>query len=183
MQQINSSIERLLAKTPDVERASIDLTKEDTSEDSDVSLPPIKRRKCACEDTSIAEKIEDVCKQVSGLAESISFMRNMQRSLECVVCKGIVKNPVVAKCCGRIIGCQRCVRRWLDSHATCPFCSSVIEENFALKGFDDVISCLQFALEDSFQDISPCPHPILVDRIDHFSHQHKFGAAIVILYP
>ena len=126
---------KVTGQNTDIERASIDLTKEDSSDDSDILLPSVKRRKCAnCGDSStIADKIEDTFKQVSGLAESITFMQNMQRSLECVVCKGLVKSPIVSKCCGRVIGCKRCVRRWLDVHATCPHCSSVITENSPSK--------------------------------------------------
>ena len=126
-----------------------------------------------CGDSStIADKIEDISKQVSGLAESITFMQNMQRSLECVVCKGLVKSPIVSKCCGRVIGCKRCVRRWLDVHATCPHCSSVIEENFPLKGFDDVISCLQFAMDEKFPtpkgyESLSCPDGSGLDWLKH----------------
>ena len=142
---------KVTGQNTNIERASIDLTKDDSSDVFDILLPPIKLHKCEFGDSSvvlIADKIEDISKQVSGLAESITFMQNMQRSLECVVCKGLVRSPIVFKCCGRVIGCMHCVKRWLDVHATCPHCSSVIEEDFPLKGFDDFISCLQFAMDE-----------------------------------
>ena len=141
---------KVTGQNTNIERASIDLTKDDSSDDSDILLPPVKLRKCEFGDSSvvlIADKIEDISKQVSGLAESITFIQNMQHSLECVVCKGLVRSPIVSKCCGRVIGCKRCVKRWLDIHATCPHCSSVIDKNFPFKGFDDVI-CLQFAMDE-----------------------------------
>ena len=82
---------KLTGQNTDIERASIDLTKDDSSDDSDILLPPpVKRPKCVCGDSSmstVADKIEDISKQVSGLAESITFMQNMQHALECVVCK------------------------------------------------------------------------------------------------
>ena len=76
---------KVTGQNTDIERASTDLRKEDSSDNSDILLPSVKRRKCAnCGDSStIADKIEDISKQVSGLAESITFMQNMQRSLEC----------------------------------------------------------------------------------------------------
>ena len=123
---------KLTGQNTDIERASIDLTKDDSSDDSDILLPPpVKRPKCVCGDSSmstVADKIEDISKQVSGLAESITFMQNMQHALECFVCKGLVKGPIVAKCCGGVIGCKHCMGRWLDLHATCSHCSSIIEE-------------------------------------------------------
>ena len=133
--------------------------------------PPVKLAKCVCGDSSmstVADKIEDISKQVSGLVESITFIQNMLHALECVVCKGLVKGPIVAKCCGQVIGCKHRVRRWLDFPATCPHCSFIIEENSPLKVFDD-ISCLQCAMIEKFQlpkATSHCLHLMAVGLID-----------------
>lgn len=37
---------KVTGQNTDIERASIDLTKEDSSDDSDILLPSVKRRKC-----------------------------------------------------------------------------------------------------------------------------------------
>lgn len=74
------------------------LTKDDDS--CDDSVTPVKR-KCVCSDLAVANKIDAISQQVSTLASSITFMQNMQRSFECVVCKG---PPMIAKCCGRVVG-------------------------------------------------------------------------------
>ena len=32
--------------------------------------------------------------------------------------------------------------------STCPHCSSVVEDTFPIKGFDDVIKCLQYTIDE-----------------------------------
>ena len=53
---------KLIGQNTNIERASIDLTKDDRSDDSDILLPPVKLHKCEFGDSSvvrIAHKIED----------------------------------------------------------------------------------------------------------------------------
>lgn len=59
-----------------------------------------------------------------------------------------MKSPMFAKCCGQVVGCQDCVERWLNKHVTCPHCSSVQEDFFPLKGFEDVLTCVQLTVDE-----------------------------------
>ena len=54
----------------------------------------------------------------------------------------------MAQCYGQVFECQCCVCRWLESHATYPHCSSVVEDTFPLKGFNDVFKCLQCTIDE-----------------------------------
>jgi len=64
---------------------------------------------------------------------------------------------MVAKCCGRIVGCQGCVPNWLQGHASCPHCASPIESQFLLRGLDEVLQALQATVEE--QTTGPPAHP------------------------
>ena len=122
-------------------RASIDLTRGDASEESDSSgssqLEP--STKCPCLSSSLTAKLDEIAEGVSNIQKVLMFMKNMQQTFQCVICKGVVSTPTVAKCCGRIVGCQGCVTSWLQGHASCPHCASPIEGQFLLRGLDEVL--------------------------------------------
>lgn len=65
-----------------------------------------------------------------------------------------MKDPLIAPCCQRIIGCNRCVERWLQTSARCPLCSVVgrMRERLQLKGFDDVTAIFNVENADSMDN-------------------------------
>lgn len=144
-------------------RASIDLTRGDASEESDSSgssqLEP--SMKCPCLSSSLTAKLDEIAEGVSNVQKVLMFMKNMQQTFQCVICKGVVSTPTVAKCCGRIVGCQGCVTSWLQGHASCPHCASPIEGQFLLRGLDEVLQTLQATVEE--QTTAP-PAPITATR-------------------
>ena len=159
---------KLTGDCTDLGNASIDATQEDTGEESDsssmtnVDFTPSSKRPCPSYDSSsIYTKLQEIANGVANIQKLTMFMQNMHQVLQCVVCRGTVSSPVVAKCCGQIVGCQRCVTSWLEHHATCPHCASVMIHHFELKGFDEAIKCLQMTMEkqDPLQPVHAVPTP------------------------
>ena len=149
---------RLTGHSRSLGKASIDLTAEDEESDSSSSdLLPAGKRPCKDCTSSVKAKLDDIARGVSSIERLVNFMTNMQQAFQCVVCRGSVTVPVVAECCGRIVGCQPCVESWLEHHARCPHCSSVMARHFVLRGFDDVLKCLRLTMEE--QDSRPVPTP------------------------
>lgn len=112
----------------------MEVTHEDTTEDSVSSItshatsncePAIKRQHLSAR--SVSGKLDKITQGVSSIKNVINFMANVQQTLQCVVCRGLVSGPVVTKCCGRIIGCQLCINTWLEKHTTCPHCACYLE--------------------------------------------------------
>ena len=138
---------KLTGHTTDPVRASIDLTQDESSEDSDASFPSSKRPCLDYKAPDIHQKLDEIARGVSTMQGLVTFMNNMKQAFECVVCKGVVSAPIMAQCCGRIVGCQRCINSWLEHHATCPHCSSVMVDKFPVRGLDEVLVCLRANVE------------------------------------
>ena len=60
---------------------------------------------------------------IEKAAEGVLF-NEICEFLQCIICKETSHTPIiVATCCESIIGCQQCVKAWIDSGKnTCPKC-------------------------------------------------------------
>ncbi len=90
--------------------------------------------------------------KIDAILNKLTFVDDMRRVFECVVCRLPVKLPVVSPCCQRIIGCKECVSRWLETNRRCPLCSvsGRTADAFDLKGIDELIGFFR-ASENSGQ--------------------------------
>ena len=78
---------------------------------------------------------------IGKLISQLEFVDVLARQFHCAICQGIPVKPQVSRCCQRVIGCESCVDRWLNTKltATCPLCGTVSDIRFTLKGFDDIL--------------------------------------------
>ena len=90
--------------------------------DLDTDEPQTKRAKTEQESQELTS---EVLKKLELIDKKLSFVTELQRTFECVICRSSVTRPVVAACCQRIIGCKECVGKWLVSNSRCPLCSVV----------------------------------------------------------
>lgn len=154
---------KLTGRSTELGRASIDLTKEETS-DSDSSgsiIEPATKRHCLS--STLNDKLDEIAHGVANIQKVMMFMKNMQNTFQCVICKGVVSAPVVASCCRRIVGCQQCVATWLRGHNSCPHCSATLEGQFTLRGLDDVTQALQVTVEEPTPSSSG-PQPVFISH-------------------
>ena len=77
----------------------------------------------------VIERLDSLDRRLdnNNLAKKGNLFDLMQKALECVVCKETIKALVIAPCCSRIIGYERCVNRWLESSLQCPMCRQIGE--------------------------------------------------------
>ncbi len=82
-------------------------------------------------------KLEGIDKKLDRMEKKLSFVDDLIKAFECIVCHSTVKLPVVAPCCQR---CGECVQTWLLTHTHCPLCSVTgrMTELVAIKGMDDL---------------------------------------------
>ena len=59
-----------------------------------------------------------------------------------VVCKCVVKTPLIVSCCSRLVGCKHCVDQWIYGNSTYPLCAtnSASISFLELKGFEQVLT-------------------------------------------
>ena len=71
--------------------------------------------------------------------KKLSFLDDIKKVFECVICRSTVSAPLVSPCCNRIIGCRACVTTWRNTNTRCPLCSisGRMAQAFELKGIDD----------------------------------------------
>ena len=82
--------------------------------------------------------------------------------LRCIICRETTHTPIiVATCCESIIGCQQCVKTWIDSGKnTCPKCR---EEGFNcatinLRGLDNFLGKIHIWLIKSLLTVTEWVH-------------------------
>ena len=69
-----------------------------------------------------------------------TYSGGRKAGFQCCVCKSCCQSPIVAPCCGHIIGCSACLECWLATHpSSCPLCHAVSLGRY-LKGFEELTS-------------------------------------------
>ena len=106
---------------------------------------------------NIQGKLEHIDKKLDQIEKKLSFMDDIKKTFECVICRMPARSPVVAPCCQRIIGCGQCVQRWILNNSRCPLCSVTgrMTEVFGLKGIDDLTGFFRLGESDSQASSSP----------------------------
>jgi hypothetical protein len=120
--------DKLSGGSADVSRAS--------EEDFSTEGPPEKK---FCEE--VENKLNTISETLVSVDRNIKYLARLQLVFQCVICKNVASPAIVSPCCGRIIGCEYCVERWMTSNTCCPFCKSEsgISERFKLKGLDEIL--------------------------------------------
>ena len=148
-----SVFEKYNGKSSDVKEAAIDLT----------SGPPVPKKKCEREEGSS----DIILDKLNSIDNKLGFVKELQTSFQCVICRGILRQPIVASCCQRIIGCDQCVNSWLQESTRCPHCSSETSsiQKFRLRGLEDTLAFLHSTAPKEEQFV-PSPPESLIDVID-----------------
>lgn len=63
--------------------------------------------------------------------------------LECKICKDIPSQPVLALCCGQIVGCRSCFERCLNASSSCPLCRAADPQCVGVNGYEGLYSQLR----------------------------------------
>ena len=140
-----SLYERLGGVSPDAALAM--------QEDDDIVLvePSAKKAKKKDDNLPNMTSLEDIHKKLDSIGSKVSFHDNLRKTFECVICRLAVHMPIVAPCCQRIVGCKRCVERWVSAKSSCPFCSVRglrLSQTIQVKGLDDVTDFFRVGQEE-----------------------------------
>ena len=91
--------DKLTGQCTSLQNASVDLTGED-SDSSSIGMSPVQKRPCRdAVPSSVDEKLDKIVRGVSSIERLMTLLGNLHQAFQCVVCRGTVSVPVVARCC------------------------------------------------------------------------------------
>ena len=148
--------DKVSSQSTNVGRASIDLTKGGTSEESDSSgssqLEIATKRPCLS--SSLTAKLDEIAQGVSNIQKVLMFMKNMQQTFQCVICKGVVSTLML----------------W-ENHGLSGMCHKLASGPCFLpplripnRELDEVLQTLQATMEE--QTTAPPAHPAVPSDSD-----------------
>ena len=88
--------------------------------------PPCKKMKGASEPqvlvgaAGMGAKLEEIGKKLDSVCQQLSFIDDLKKVFECVICRAVAKAPIISTCCHRVIGCAECVEQWCRANSRCP---------------------------------------------------------------
>lgn len=68
----------------------------------------------------IADKADTILATMEKMEQGYDYIMHLGKAFECVICKSIVKQPIVSDCCQRIIACKTCMEEWTHQSSSCP---------------------------------------------------------------
>ena len=117
-------------------------------EDDDISTGPPNKKVKNRKFEDIGAKVDGIDKKLDKIDKKLSIF---DETFECIICRSVVKCPIVSHCCKRIVGCKRCISTWRTTNTRCPLCSETgqaTDSLVELKGFDDLTALFQESVLD-----------------------------------
>ncbi|XP_028291323.1 uncharacterized protein LOC114454771 isoform X1 [Gouania willdenowi] len=68
--------------------------------------------------TSSVNQLFELAKAKSAVAKSLT-MTPIKDAFTCMICRAVMKQPMVSTCCESLLGCQTCVEQWLTTSDLC----------------------------------------------------------------
>ena len=69
-------------------------------------------------------------------------VQELVHCLECKICKDIPSQPMLALCCGQVIGCCSCFEQCINTSRSCPLCRAADTQSVAVNGYEGLYSQL-----------------------------------------
>ena len=144
------STRKILAASKSVFRKLTDRNTDNVSViiEQDSGGPPQKKRRIEVPKPDLVDSHQElklILEKLSKIESQLGFLGELSHSLDCSICKSVALKPVVSPCCQRVIGCEVCVSKWLNTNTRCPLCraSDTVGSRFPLKGFDHAITLMK----------------------------------------
>ncbi|XP_056270262.1 uncharacterized protein LOC130193638 [Pseudoliparis swirei] len=79
--------------------------------------------------------------KINTVALTDAQVTSVRATFQCLVCRDVMDEPVVAQCCRSLIGCRVCIDQWSATSTHCPKCrdEEFSSNYFAITGMGEVV--------------------------------------------
>lgn len=84
-----------------------------------------------------------VANDVTDIKDHTRQTQELVHHLQCKICKDIPSQPVLALCCGQVVGCSSCFEQCLSTSRSCPLCRAADPQSVAVNGYEGLYSQLR----------------------------------------
>ncbi|KAI4796129.1 hypothetical protein KUCAC02_029441 [Chaenocephalus aceratus] len=83
--------------------------------------------------------------KASTVALTTDQVSTVKSTFKCLICRDVMKDPVVAPCCRSLVVCRTCITEWTENSPHCPKCrdESFPGRLFEMTGMQEVIDMLR----------------------------------------
>jgi len=74
--------------------------------------------------------------------DCLKFMRQLESSLKCAICKEFLETPMMLKDCFHVY-CSICIRRWFQKSDKCPSCPATVKSTNSFINLKPLVPFLQ----------------------------------------
>ncbi|KAI8906579.1 hypothetical protein DFJ77DRAFT_194131 [Powellomyces hirtus] len=104
-------------------------------------------------------------RNVQSMENTASMSKVLDDMFKCFICFGEFERPVMCPCCSKV-GCEDCLKKWLEDRADCPHCRAYLNAHDLVqcRFIDEIAHQLRQVVLDKKSEVQEEPTAICVEH-------------------